>query len=153
MWPYLDQDAFEVLINRHAAEFHAKIANLEPGSLRLHLLHLVRVHARYFVHQQIEQAIGYQWDHLVARLQDRERGCRLLRVVENVKSPLNTCGPDLWVSRRKRRGGIVIQSYEKLVSMHFSQLELELNLETSLRPTSIQMCVAHVRAKTVEGSS
>ena len=49
-WAYLDQNALEVLIDGHAAEFHAEIADLETRPLGLHLLHFVRVDARHLVH-------------------------------------------------------------------------------------------------------
>lgn len=57
---HLHQDAFKILAHRHAAQFHAEIADLEPRPFRLDLrLLLTGVDGRHFQHQQIEQTVRY----------------------------------------------------------------------------------------------
>jgi len=86
------QDTFEILAYRHAAQFDAEVANLEswPFGFNLRLL-LTGVDSRHFHHQQIEQAVRYQWHHFAARLEEGEHWGWLLRIVQHMHGPLNAC--------------------------------------------------------------
>ena len=51
------------------------------------------VEAGHFQHEQVEERVGHQRHRLGHRLEQREDGRRLFRVVQHVHRPRRTCEP------------------------------------------------------------
>jgi len=94
---YLDEDALEVGSHGDGAELDEKVAGLEARPASLNLVGLLGlVEAGHFQHEQVEERVGHQRHRLGHRLEQREDGSRLFRVVQHVHRPRRT-----WLNRRE----------------------------------------------------
>lgn len=92
---HFDEDPLEVLRQRDASQFDDKVSNFESRSLRLDLgLFLGAMKVGDLHHEQVEEAVGDQWDLLGARVQDGEDRDGILLIVQHVDGFRGTCLDD-----------------------------------------------------------